>query len=94
MISRALVSVGAGVQLPVVGELSDDVAMAIADGQPLVLMWRGWPAGVLVDVDSYLGGRSFEVLELSDGSGGVGQDGAGLTRSSGRLTPLGGPGVS
>ncbi|MGH9068692.1 MAG: type II toxin-antitoxin system prevent-host-death family antitoxin [Acidimicrobiales bacterium] len=43
-----------GLGLPVAGELSEVLAQAIACGQPLVLTWRGRPAGVLVDLESYL----------------------------------------
>lgn len=43
----------AGEELPVGAEVSDELATAIAGGQPVVLTWRGAPVGVLIDVDSY-----------------------------------------
>lgn len=37
--------------------MSDELAEAIAGGQPLVLTWRGRPAAVVLDVESYLEGE-------------------------------------
>ena len=40
-------------QLPVAGEISDATFHQIAEGQPVLLLYHGRPAAVLVDLDSW-----------------------------------------
>ncbi len=58
------------VHLPVGGELSDELAAAVAEGQPILLTAAGRPAAVLIDCDSWA-----EVqMAADDGWPGAGQD--------------------
>lgn len=53
--------------LPVGGELSEELAAAIADGQPFLLTAGGRPAAVIIDWDSWA-----EVQLVAEDPAGIG----------------------